>query len=106
MATVEQLLDEARNLPTSEKRRLRDALDRDLHQTAPAAYNTHEREHAWIEAHRDEYLGQWVALDGDRLVAHGKDAREVYLAAREKGVKAPFLEQMMPSIEPYMGGWA
>ncbi|MDQ3253161.1 MAG: DUF5678 domain-containing protein [Acidobacteriota bacterium] len=105
MATLEQILREARSLPVAEQRKLRDELDRDL-QAAPAAYNTHEREHAWIEAHRDEYLGQWVALDGDRLIAHGTNAREVYLAAREKGVKAPFLEQMMPSLEPYMGGWA
>ena len=41
-------------------------------------YRTHYEERAWIEAHRDEYLGQWVALDGDRLIAHGSDAKKVY----------------------------
>lgn len=52
----------------AEKRRLRDALDREL-QSAPT-YRTHERERAWVEAKRDEYLGQWLALDGDKLLAH------------------------------------
>lgn len=103
MATLEQVLDEARMLPPEEKRKLRDALDREL-QSAPT-YRTHERERAWVEAHRDEYLGQWVALDGDRLLAHGTNAREVAEVARAAGVKSPFVEQIMPSLEPFMGGW-
>jgi len=72
----------------------------------PPAYDTHERERAWIKRHRDEYLGRWVALDGDRLIAHGPDARSVYLAARAAGVRAPFLEQVTPEEEDaFMGGW-
>ena len=103
MATLERIIKEARTLSPEDRRRLRDTLDREL-QAAPP-YNARAREHAWIEAHRDEYLGQWVALDGDRLLAYGSGAREVYLAARAAGVKAPFVEQIMPSLEPYMGGW-
>ena len=33
-----------------------------------------------------------VALDGDRLIAHGTQAREVYAAARAAGIKSPFVE--------------
>jgi hypothetical protein len=43
----------------------------------------------WISEHRTEYIGEWVALDGDRLIAHGKDADAVFAAARS--VKEPFL---------------
>lgn len=103
MATLEQIIEEARQLPREAKQRLRDELDRELQNTK--SYRTHERERAWIEAHREEYLGQWVALDGDRLIAHGANAREVYLAARAAGVRSPFVEQIMPSLEPYTGGW-
>ena len=78
MATLEQLIEEARRLPPAEKRRLRDALDHEL-QSAPT-YRTHERERVWIEANRDAFLGQWVALDGGKLLAHGRDARTVYEA--------------------------
>jgi hypothetical protein len=50
------------------------------------------RELQWLKEHRHEYLEQWVALDGDRLIAHGPQAREVYAAARAAGIKSPFVE--------------
>lgn len=104
MATLEQIIEEARALSPEERRKLRDALDLELE--AQTSYQTHGREREWIERHRDEYLGQWVALDGDRLLAHGPDARQVYLAAREAGVRAPFLELVAPKEEvAFWGGW-
>lgn len=103
-AIVERILEEVKRLTPDERRELREALAREP-TTAPA-YHTHERERAWIEQNRDEYLGQWVALDGDRLLAHGTDAREVYLAARSAGVRAPFVEQVTPKEEgAFWGGW-
>jgi hypothetical protein len=54
------------------------------------------RELRWLKEHRREYVGQWVALDGDRLVSHGPDARAVYLAAREAGVEIPFVAHVDP----------
>ncbi len=81
-----------------------EAIDRDLRNAE--AFDKHRQEITWIEEHRDEYLGQWVALDGNRLLAHGTDAKEVYQQAKAKGVKAPLLEQVMPSLEPYMSGWS
>lgn len=35
----------------------------------------------WLRLHSKDYGGQWVALDGGRLIAHGTDAIEVYAAA-------------------------
>jgi Family of unknown function (DUF5678) len=35
----------------------------------------------WLRLHSKEYGGQWVGLNGDRLIAHGPDAQEVYAAA-------------------------
>jgi len=108
MATLEQIIDEARALSPAEKGKLRRALDRELEQPAPASkpgYPTNEQERAWINAHRDEYLGQWVALDGDRLIAHGTDARTVYEAARAQGVEIPYVDRVEPKVEAFMGGW-
>lgn len=68
-------------------------------------YRTHYEERAWIEAHRDEYLGQWVALDGDRLIAHGSDAKKVYEEARAQGTIAPYLAHVDPKVAAYIGGW-
>jgi hypothetical protein len=70
-----------------------------------ATYRTHYEERAWIEAHREEFLDQWVALDGNKLVAHGTDARTVYDEAREQGVDSPYLVHVVPKVDAYVGGW-
>src|SRR5713226_836534 len=108
MATLEQIIDEARSLSPGEKGKLRQALDRELEQQSPVqsskpSYPTNEQERAWINAHRDEYLGQWVALDGDRLIAHGTDARTVYEAARAQGVEIPYVDRVEPKVDAFMG---
>ena len=103
MATLEQIIDEARALSPAEKLKLRQALDHELAQAAPA--QSRAIESTWVERNRDEYLGQWVALEGDTLIAHGTNAREVYLAARQAGSDAPYLVHITPKTDPYIGGW-
>ena len=58
----------------------------------------------WLKEHREEYVGQWVALDGDRLLAHGTNAREVYDKARSLGVSVPAVLKIEPDELPF-GGW-
>jgi hypothetical protein len=103
-AIVERILEEVKKLTADERRDLREALAHETPLPAPA-FNTHEREHAWVERNRDEYLNQWVALDGDRLLAHGLDPRTVYLSAREVGVRAPYLTRVEPRDELPFAGW-
>lgn len=103
MATLEQIIDEARSLSPAEKLKLRQALDHELEQTAPA--HSRALESAWVERHRDKYLGQWVALEGDTLIAHGGNAREVYLAARHAGIAGPYIVHITPKSDAYVGGW-
>ena len=110
MATLGQIIDEARALSPGEKRKLRQVLDSELAQPAPAqsanaGHRTIEREHAWVEEHRDEYLGQWVAIEGDALVAHGTNPRQVYLAARDAGIEVPYIVHVQKREEPFTGGW-
>jgi hypothetical protein len=60
----------------------------------------------WLEENREKYLGQWVALDGDRLLASGSTAKEVYSKAKAEGVEIPFVE-LVTGREPVSstGGW-
>lgn len=108
-ATLERILDEVKRLTPDERRELREALDREVvHAVAPqstGADDRWEREQRWLEEHRDEYLGQWVALEGDRLLASGPDGRAVYQAAREAGVHAPFVMRVEPRDELPFAGW-
>ena len=49
------------------------------------------REQAWLERNRDEYDGQYVALDGDRLVANSEDSKEVKAKVKELGLKSVYV---------------
>ena len=69
----------------------------------PDTYRIREME--WLSKHRHEYAGQYVALDGDRLVSHGPDGREVYWEARAAGVKVPFMAHIEPADALPFGGW-
>jgi len=67
--------------------------------------NDASREQAWLSRHRDEYAGEWVALDGDRLIAHGPDAKAVHEAARASGVVLPMIVRVLPADALPFAGW-
>ena len=62
-------------------------------------------EMAWLEAHGNEFIGQWVALDGDRLVAHGADALSVREEARRQGVQVPLMHRPSARNEDPQAFW-
>jgi hypothetical protein len=45
----------------------------------------------WLRMNRERYQGQWVGLDGGRLVAHGPEASEVFAAVHAEGISLPFI---------------
>ena len=51
----------------------------------------------WMRQHRKEYGGQWVALDGDRLLAAGTDALEVYAAAKADTAYLSLIDYVEPA---------
>ena len=46
----------------------------------------------WLHEKREKYSWQWVALDGDRLIANGPTAKEVHSKAKAEGFQIPFVE--------------
>ena len=60
-----------------------------------------DREMQWLIDHAREFAGQWVALDGDRLIAHGPDAKTVYAAARTDGAYLPMVTQVEDPARPF-----
>jgi hypothetical protein len=126
MATLKQIIDEARKLPVEEQRRLRAALEmlelngdgQSVNQgSSPGESGSphvkieddeiRKLRMDWLKAHRDEYGGQYVALDGNQLIAVGPNyhvAREKALAA---GVASAFVTYLSkPDEIADMGGWA
>src|SRR6266498_146483 len=114
MATLEQIIDEARSLSQAEKRKLRQILDLELEQMKerPEATpsengddDTRLRRLEWLKAHREEYAGQYVALSGDVLVGHGTTIREAHEQAKRQGVENPFLVRLTSDSEVLFAGW-
>ena len=94
--TVESILQQVEQLPPPEQRRLRlllkeepppakvkAPLDKRLpNQPWPEGRAAMD----WLREHSHEYRGQWVALAGNRLVAHGTDRAEVRAAHQAAGL--------------------
>jgi uncharacterized protein DUF5678 len=60
---------------------------------------------AWLKSHREQYAGQYVALDGDRLVGCGASIREAHEQARQQGIENPFLVHVSSENDAPFGGW-
>ncbi|MGH9427233.1 MAG: DUF5678 domain-containing protein [Terriglobia bacterium] len=124
MATLEQIIKEAKKLPVEEQRRLRDALEAldsggkaqranqepsSRRPQSPQVNNgddeIRQRRMEWLKAHREEYAGQYVALAGDVLVGHGATIREAHEQAKQKGVENPFLVRLTSESEVLFAGW-
>ena len=125
MATLEQLIEEARRLPVEERRRLRAALvsldsngevkpaNQELSPQKPQSLHINNGDDEirqlrmeWLKSHREEHGGQYVALDGDQLLAVGSNyriAREKALAAGKPNAFVTYLSK--PDEVAEMGGW-
>ncbi len=108
--TAEQIIENVRALPKVERRKLFELIEveknRENEQTGDLQEKNEKFQLAlqWIEEHKEEYDGQWVVLDGDKLVACGNDSKTVYDEARAKGYQSPFLERVKAKVLPW-GGW-
>jgi hypothetical protein len=60
---------------------------------------------AWLKAHREEYAGLYVALDGDRLVGSGASMREAREQALQAGSEHPFITHVSSANDAPFGGW-
>jgi hypothetical protein len=66
-------------------------------------YDAHQKALAWLAENRGRYLDQWVALQGDELLATGSAARDVY--ARVRGLEPVPLVVKIESEQLPFGGW-
>jgi hypothetical protein len=108
--TAETLLHQITSLPISEKVKLHALLDAQLKNPGietngvklvkPIPVPDPEPSMRWMNEHSREYGGQWVALDGDRLITHGSNADEVFAAADADGAYLPLVTYIPPADTP------
>jgi Family of unknown function (DUF5678) len=111
MLSVDQIIKSIAQLPAAEQERIRQwleekrATNREA-QGSQAHVNRSARSLRWLHENRVKYSGQWVALDGDRLMASGPTAKELYCKAKAEGIEIPFVELVTDSEPvPSTGGW-
>ena len=108
MSLEEAILDTVRRLPPAKQEevlRFADGLERSA--TARMVLS-HDRtkEIQWIDDNRAAYADQWVAVEGDRLIAAGIDPLNVFAAAKAEGIRVPFVVHVLPGDPlPFVPGW-
>jgi len=109
--SVDEIIKSIAQLPAAEQKRIRRWLEEKgatngERQGSQAHANRSGRSLRWLHENREKYAGQWVALDGERLIASGPTAKEVYSKAKAEGVEIPFVELVTdPEPVPSTGGW-
>lgn len=108
MSLEEAILDKVRRLPPAKQEevlRFADGLERTA-TVRIVSSRERSREMKWIDDNRAAYAGQWVAVEGDRLIAAGVDAVDIFAAAKAEGIQIPFVVHVLP-VEPlpFVPGW-
>ena len=94
---LNQLLARRQTLQEAEPAKAKPPLDKRV-PCAPMMDRT--REMKWIAEHQHEYAGQWVALDGDRLIAASQIRAEISAAVKADGAKLPLIIRIPAPDEP------
>lgn len=116
-ATYEQILQDVWQLPAVERRKLLAELARAEEGVPPVpaaqsvsavrskpTFNDRRAEMRWLREHQREYAKQWVGLEGDQLIAHSENAKEVFAAMDAAGIEVPFVTYVEdPDAPPYAG---
>jgi hypothetical protein len=59
----------------------------------------------WLKQNGRNYIGQWIALEGNQLLAYGKTHREVLDAARATGAQSPLIHLVEDPDMPILNGF-
>jgi hypothetical protein len=67
--------------------------------------NGRRAELQWLAKESGPYAGEWMALDGPVLAAHGEKLASVSAAAEAAGVSEPLFARVPRDRETPFGGW-
>lgn len=108
MSLEEAILDKVRRLPPAKQEevlRFADGLERNaVSRRVPSRDRSSEMK--WLDENRVAYADQWVAVEGDRLIAANVDPLNVFSVAKAAGIQTPFVVHVLPEDSlPFVPGW-
>ena len=59
-------------------------------------FKQHNSNLSWLDEHRAEFAGQWVALHKGQLIAHSTDGEALVEPVRQAGVHSPLIVFVEP----------
>jgi hypothetical protein len=104
--TYDQIAGAVQGLPLPDRQRLLklllsqpDLVDGQANGAAPPLsekLKQHNPNLSWLEEHRAEYAGQWVALHDGQLIAHSNDGESLVEPVRQAGIHSPLIVFVEP----------
>lgn len=89
----------------SEHKRVRLTVEEPRSTSMAEAVNPRYEELQWLAKESKPYRGQWVALDGPRLISHGDDLAVVRAAALAAGFENALFASVPGEPDVPFGGW-
>ena len=108
MQSVNEIVEAIHKLPSGDQEKIRQTLEKEKRkkdEELKIELELFKQSEEWLKENREKYLKQWVCLEGDKLISHGADGREVYREAKKVGIKAPFIHYVEKEPEAFWGGW-
>jgi len=108
---LEQTIEIIRTLPPEDFEKVREVFNeeernrRNKDEKLNWRLERYKKARKWLDEHSAKYMNEWVCLEGDQLIAHGKDGLEVHNKAIEQGIESPFLHHIVEEPKYYTGGW-
>lgn len=108
--SIEQVVTMIRALPLEDFDKLREVIDleeqakREKKEKTNWQIERYKKARKWLDKHGEKYMNQWVCLEGDKLIAHSEDGRDLYQKAKEAGIEIPFIHHIVDESVPF-GGW-
>lgn len=107
---LEQVTEIIRALPPEDFDRVREVFNeeekarRGKEKKSSWQIERYKKARKWLDENSEKYMNQWICLEGDKLIAHSADGRDLYQKAKEAGIDIPFIHHIIEEPKFFFGG--
>lgn len=101
--TTSEIIEVIHTLPSIEREKIRKTLEEDKKQRLKEHLERYKKARKWLDDHSEEYMNQWVCLEGDQLIAHSIDGDGIYQKAKDAGIETPFIHHIVEEPKFVLG---